>query len=39
MTFKELESQIIDWAVQRGLDKLEFNEKQYLKFLEEVGET
>ena len=39
MTFKELETQIIDWATQRGLDKLEFNEKQYLKFLEEVGET
>ena len=39
MTFNELETQIIDWAVQRGLDKLEFNEKQYLKFLEEVGET
>jgi hypothetical protein len=39
MTFKELETQIINWATQRGLDKLEFNEKQYLKFLEEVGET
>jgi hypothetical protein len=39
MTFNELETQIIDWAKERGLDKLELNEKQYLKFLEEVGET
>ena len=39
MTFRELESLIIYWAKERGLDKLELNEKQYLKFLEEVGET
>lgn len=39
MTFNELEALVIDWAKERGLDKLEYHEKQYLKFLEEVGET
>lgn len=39
MKLNELESLVIDWAKERGLDKLEYNEKQYLKFLEEVGET
>jgi hypothetical protein len=39
MKLNELESLVINWATQRGLDKLEYNEKQYLKFLEEVGET
>jgi hypothetical protein len=39
MTLNKLEALVIDWAKERGLDKLEYNEKQYLKFLEEVGET
>jgi hypothetical protein len=39
MTLNKLEALVIDWAKERGLNKLEYNEKQYLKFLEEVGET
>lgn len=35
----ELKVKIEEWAEQKGLLKKEFSEKQYLKYLEEVGET
>jgi NTP pyrophosphatase (non-canonical NTP hydrolase) len=35
----ELKVKIEEWADNRGLIKKEFSEKQYLKYLEEVGET
>ena len=39
MNYNELKNLIIDWANDRDLIKKENAEKQYLKFLEEVGET
>lgn len=39
MNYNELKKLIIDWAKERELIKRENSEKQYLKFLEEVGET
>jgi len=38
-TIAELQPQIIEWAKNKGLIKPENAPKQYLKFLEEVGET
>lgn len=38
-TIKELKVKIEEWADNRGLLKKSFAEKQYLKYLEEVGET
>lgn len=39
MKYNELKPLIINWAKERELIKKENAEKQYLKFLEEVGET
>lgn len=39
MNYNELKKLIINWANERNLIKKENAEKQYLKFLEEVGET
>lgn len=39
MKYNELKPFIINWANERELIKKENAEKQYLKFLEEVGET
>jgi|LakMenEpi03Aug12_release.lakeMendotaPanAssembly.Ray.scaffolds.fasta_scaffold416844_3 hypothetical protein len=39
MKYKEIKSLIIDWANAKELIKKENAGKQYLKFLEEVGET
>lgn len=39
MKYNELKQLIIDWAKEKDLIKKENAEKQYLKFLEEVGET
>lgn len=39
MKYNELKPLIINWAKEKDLIKKENSEKQYLKFLEEVGET
>lgn len=39
MKYNELKPLIIEWAKEKDLIKKENSEKQYLKFLEEVGET
>lgn len=39
MNYNELKNLIINWTNERELIKKENAEKQYLKFLEEVGET
>lgn len=39
MKYNELKLLIINWAKEKELIKKENAEKQYLKFLEEVGET
>ena len=37
--YKELRQQVIAWGKERGLIHKENSSKQYLKFLEEIGET
>lgn len=39
MKLNELENLVINWAIEIGLDYPELSNTQYLKFLEEVGET
>lgn len=39
MKYNELKPLIINWAKEKNLIKKENAEKQYLKFLEEIGET
>lgn len=38
LQFKELKQLIEQWAKQRGLDNPEFQHKQFLKLVSEVGE-